>query len=159
SLQWCADIVNVYLLPLIRPGNARAHWKHFGVGEPFAGLLYSAKYFNDLGLVWVQDVPPAAHAAVSADPDVIALPDDLDSKLGDDIQALAARLEAVGVPADDVSSAGTYREAIRILVARMLVSLAVREQGVQAVDGARTLDSAAIDSTTVDEQMAINEAA
>lgn len=60
------------------------------------------------------NVTPTQHASFSGNIDVIALPADIDSPIA--LTALATvktRLDGVFVPADDLTTATTYRQAIR----------------------------------------------
>lgn len=68
------------------------------------------------------DVDTTQHALLAAQPDVTALPLNLDNQLGVSLATVQAQLEALRIPADNLLATHTYRQVVRAVVAIFAVA-------------------------------------
>jgi hypothetical protein len=102
----------LYLMPLITTGDQRrAKYRN----THMAGLSWSLMDFGNepLALVSIRNIPPATHALLEAEPDVLALPQNLDQQIGAQVAAVQNALESRNLPAGWVQATHTYRQVVR----------------------------------------------
>lgn len=63
----------------------------------------------------------AAHQAVAADPEIYALPLNLDAQIGGNVATVQAALEDMKLPASWVNASHTYRQVMRLVYAVILL--------------------------------------
>jgi len=75
---------------------------------------WTALTYGREGWVFVAaDVTNAEHTAIAANPDVVALPPNLDQQVGGALAATQAALETAKIPADWVTSGMTFRTVLK----------------------------------------------
>lgn len=118
----------VYLLPIeesvLPNGKTLRGPKYFSYkGDPdppalLDGILWDWYDFGlePTGLLAV-DLTAAQHALLAGQPDVTAIPANLDNTLGANLATVQAALESLHIPADGLVAGATYRQVIRGTVA------------------------------------------
>lgn len=148
--------VRFYLVPMIgngqdvplselspTTGNFRPKYTDPGVLGPvgefsWSGMPYPFENVYLLGA----DVTPEQHAALSAQADVLAVPNALDSNVSAlAVTTIQSKLEAINVPAEWVTTSLTYRQVLRRV--GKIIQFAQRHRGLHAL---RLLDGMTLDT-------------
>lgn len=96
------------------------------IGTGVKGDSYRAKYFDgfektamDYGregtMLVAANLTPAQHTTIAANGDVQAIPEALDAQIGAALATAQAAMEALNIPANWLTSAHTWRDALRIV--------------------------------------------
>lgn len=90
-----------------------------------SGTSWRAVDYGDLGeevaIVIVQDPTASQHSTMAADPEVLAMPADLDQPVGTNLTTVQAALAAHNLPDDWVTGRTTYRDVVNQTIRAMLV--------------------------------------
>lgn len=120
--------------PLVARGPKYFRWR-FDPDPP--GVAVGDNAFFDFGaddtFLVACDVTAAELSALQALSDVTVIPANLDNQLGANLATVQAELEALGLPADQLTATRTYRQVLRGVVA--IFTVAQRFQYLDASDG------------------------
>lgn len=101
------------------------------------GVAVGSNEFFDFGadptFLVACDVTPAELTALQALSDVTVIPANLDAQLGANLATVQAKLEALGLPSDQLTATRTYRQVLRGVVA--IFAVAQRFQALDTSDG------------------------
>lgn len=109
---------HLYIVPDVGTGGTfDTHRPKYidALGVKIGAIPYGAEGYYLVGA----DLTPAQDAAAQALPDVIRLPDNLDSTLGGALGTVQTKLEAVNIPAGWLTGATTYRTGLRVIIRMM----------------------------------------
>lgn len=129
----------LFLVPAVVGDSRGRHPMYFRwrYGSDASTVAFGDNAFFDFGadptFLVAADVTPAELTALQALSDVTVIPANLDAQLGANLATVQAKLEALGLPADQLIATRTYRQVLRGLVA--IFSVAQRFQYLDASDG------------------------
>lgn len=108
--------VRVYLMPRVGTGDSPANGRRAKYSTLTAGQTRTLRYGPELVCLFVADTTETEHAAITANPDVRAFPENLDSLVtAGNRTAIVNALEAANVPAQWVANGQTFRMVLRRL--------------------------------------------
>jgi hypothetical protein len=113
-------MTRLYLMPVIGSGASQGDARRPKYADthladlPWGMIDYGAE---PACMVGVQDIPDAAHTALAAEPDCVALPLNLDAAIGAQLNQVQNVIEALNVPAQWVQATHTYRQVARLVTA------------------------------------------
>jgi hypothetical protein len=157
---------SIYVMPIIGTGTKLDPRRPKYAATYFTDHEWSMFDYGDepWSLVGVSDITTANDTAMTAEPDVFRLPDNLDQGMGTvgARNTVRNRLEAVNIPGTWVQTTTTYREVVRFIGA--VCQFAQRFQGITGIPGdrwfagGRTLDSTFGSLGTAGQQALIDTA-
>lgn len=106
--------IRYYLVPENRATPDTREPKYVNTDATLAGLTWQAMdYGIEPVFILAADVTPAQHTALSGYSDVISIPANIDAAIGSGaLSTVKTRMEALFVPADWVTAATTWRQAL-----------------------------------------------
>jgi hypothetical protein len=107
----------IYLMPMIGAGGKAdpPRPKYLSTFDTFtyAMIPYGAE---PVCLVYITDIDGSTHTLLSANADVISVPNNIDSQIGAGaLTAVKNALESLNIPAGFVQASDTYRETVRVI--------------------------------------------
>lgn len=135
--------IRVYLMPMVQDPSRKlgtlVPWVPKYV-DSIAGRYSCKRYGPEQVCLLIADVTDPEHAAVTANADVRAMPQDLDSTLTNAARTqIAAALESLNVPAHWIANGQTYRIVLRRLVGIFDLTCNVQGRGLRFLQA--SLDS------------------
>lgn len=106
----------LYIVPKVqgagRAANSFGPKYIWALGYEWAGMDYGLEAWY----LVCADLPPSVHDLLVLNPDVTALPEDIDQEIGQPaLTTVQAKLEAANLPADWVTASHTYRFVLRMV--------------------------------------------
>jgi hypothetical protein len=109
----------LYLAPRVWAGRNRMGWRPKTIWTYKANPpgWFCSDYAHHGAFLVAGDFPDAIHDAIVADPDVYALPLDLDVEIGGNLALVQSVLEGYKIPADWIQETHTYRRVLKLMAA------------------------------------------
>lgn len=130
--------LRVYLMPATGTGASRADARRPKYSDQLTRWVGMDYGHEPAFLVWGEAID---HAALVANPDVIAAPADLNQSIGAALTNVQAKLEGFKIPADWITAGMTYKAALKGVA--LIFQLAQRYAGNNA--GEKLLDADTLD--------------
>jgi hypothetical protein len=106
----------LYLMPTTGSGTSSHDPIVPKYASTFAAFDSGAMYYGlePACIVWVNNIDAATRTALTANADVVALPNNLDSQIGaGNLTAVKNAIEGLNIPANWVVATDTYRQTVR----------------------------------------------